>query len=65
MARRRNLDTAARPGPRYEGEATVVHGTFDPELSPEGLKEKKYRKAKQNLPDTRRALAWRSQNGPE
>lgn len=63
MARKRNMDAAATPGPRYPGEAEISHGEdFDPERTPEGRKFNRYKKAKQSLPDTRRALAWRSQH---
>lgn len=66
MARKRNLDAAPRPGPRYQGETEIVHGSdFDPEQTPEGRRLKLYQKAKQSVADTRRNLAWRSQHGPE
>lgn len=55
MARKRNLDTAARPGPRYENEAEIVHGgRFLPKRKP---------KLRQTAADTRSRLPWRSPNG--
>lgn len=53
MARRkRNMDSAAHPGPRYQGEAEVVHG--------ERFVPPKQRKLKQTVSDTRTRLPYRT-----
>jgi hypothetical protein len=49
---KRNYDSAARPGPRYQGEAEVAHGSrFLP---------RKPRKLRQTTNDTRVRLPYRS-----
>ena len=50
---KRNLDTAASPGPKYEAEPDIVHGSTYSQLP------KKRPKLRQQVPDTRSRLPYR------